>query len=46
MGLDMVIVGVGFFLVSVPILAISILGVFALNLVIALNYRPGRYQIT
>lgn len=46
MSLDIAIVGIGFFLVSLPILAISILSVFALNLVIALNYKPGRYQIT
>ena len=45
MGLDCVIVGIGFFLVSMPILVLSVLGVFALNLVIALNYKPGRYRI-
>lgn len=46
MGVDLCIVVVGFFLVSLPILLLSVLGVLALNMVIALNHKPGRYQIT
>jgi len=46
MAVDVTIVGIGFFLVSMPLLAFSIIGVLALNQVIALNHRPGRYQIT
>lgn len=46
MAVDVLIICVGFFLVTLPILALSVLGVLLLNLVIALNYRPGRYQIT
>lgn len=46
MAVDVTIVGVGFFLVSIPLLACSIIGVLALNQVIALNHRQGRYQIT
>lgn len=46
MGVDVAIVCIGFFLVPLFILALSILGALALNLVIALNHKPGRYQIT
>ena len=46
MSVDVAIVGIGFFLVPLPILALSILGALALNVVIALNHKPGRYQIT
>jgi uncharacterized membrane-anchored protein YitT (DUF2179 family) len=46
MAFDVLIIGIGFFLVSLPILGLSIMGALVLNLVIALNYRPGRYQIT
>lgn len=46
MGVDVVIVGVGFFLVPPLVLALSVLGALALNVVIALNHKPGRYQIT
>ncbi|WP_108125638.1 YitT family protein [Saccharospirillum mangrovi] len=46
MGVDVAIVCVGFFLVPLPVLALSILGALALNVVIALNHKPGRYQIT
>ncbi|ASP40845.1 hypothetical protein CHH28_06300 [Bacterioplanes sanyensis] len=44
--LDACIVGIGFFLVSPWILALSVLGAAALNVVIAMNHKPGRYQIT
>jgi hypothetical protein len=33
-------------LVSLETLAYSVLGAVALNLVIAINHKPGRYQIT
>jgi uncharacterized membrane-anchored protein YitT (DUF2179 family) len=46
MGVDVCIVAIGFFLVSLPVLLLSILGALSLNLVIALNHKPGRYQIT
>jgi uncharacterized membrane-anchored protein YitT (DUF2179 family) len=46
MAVDITIVCVGFFLVHWEILAYSILGAVALNLVIAINHKPGRYQIT
>jgi len=46
MAVDVAIVGIGFFLVPLPVLACSIIGVLALNQVIALNHKPGRYQIT
>ena len=46
MGVDLCIVVVGYFLVSLSILLLSVLGVLALNMVIALNHKPGRYQIT
>lgn len=46
MAVDVAIVCVGFFLVSIEILALSILGAIAMNLVIAINHKPGRYQIT
>lgn len=46
MGVDVAIVCIGFFLVPLPVLGLSVLGALALNLVIALNHKPGRYQIT
>lgn len=46
MGVDVAIVCVGFFLVSLQVLALSILGAVALTIVIAINHKPGRYQIT
>lgn len=46
MTVDAIIVGIGFFMVPIDLLAASILGVLALNQVIALNHKPGRYQIT
>ena len=46
MAVDVSIVCVGFFLVSVEILAWSILGAIALNLVVAINHKAGRYHIT
>jgi uncharacterized membrane-anchored protein YitT (DUF2179 family) len=46
MAVDVTIVCIGFFLVSVEILAYSVLGAVALSLVVAINHKPGRYQIT
>lgn len=46
MAVDVCIVAVGFFLVSFDTLLLSILGAIALNVVIAINHKPGRYQIT
>lgn len=46
MAVDVCIVAIGFFLVSLPLLALSVAGAVALSMVIALNHKPGRYQIT
>ncbi len=44
MGIDCVIVVASFFIVSPWVLVVSILGAIAVNLVLALNHRPGRYM--
>ena len=43
MGLDICILLASTALMSMPLLAISILGVIILNLILALNHRPDRY---
>ncbi|TXR53620.1 YitT family protein [Reinekea thalattae] len=43
---DVCIITVGFFLVPFTTLLLSILGAVAMNMVIAVNHKPGRYQIT
>ncbi|KHN50680.1 YitT family protein [Pectobacterium fontis] len=43
MGVDVVIVLASLFVVSIPMLIASILGATILNLIIAMNHRPGRY---
>jgi uncharacterized membrane-anchored protein YitT (DUF2179 family) len=43
MAVDASIVVAGFLLVSVETLALSVLGAVALNVVLAVNHRPGRY---
>jgi uncharacterized membrane-anchored protein YitT (DUF2179 family) len=45
MGVDFVIVLASLFVVSIPMLIASILGAFVLNLIIAMNHRPGRYRV-
>ncbi len=45
MGVDFVIVLASLFVVSVPMLIASIMGAFVLNLIIAMNHRPGRYMV-
>lgn len=45
MSIDVSIVCIGFFLVSPEVLALSVLGAISLNLVVAINHKPGRYQI-
>ena len=45
MAVDVSIVCIGFFLVSYETLAWSILGAVALNMVVAINHKAGRYQI-
>ena len=45
MGVDCAIVLIGFFLVSIPMLLLSIAGAVAMNTIIAVNHKPGRYQI-
>lgn len=44
MGVDGVVVLASLFLVSLPLLAASIVGVLILNQLIAMNHRPNRYQ--
>ncbi|MCL2896525.1 YitT family protein [Brenneria tiliae] len=45
MGVDIVIVLTSLFVVSIPMLIASILGAIILNLIIAMNHRPGRYAV-
>ncbi|MBJ7223739.1 MULTISPECIES: YitT family protein [unclassified Brenneria] len=45
MGIDVVIVLTSLFVVSIPMLVASILGATLLNLIIAMNHRPGRYAV-
>ncbi|WP_369789141.1 YitT family protein [Rouxiella sp. WC2420] len=45
MGVDFVIVLASLFVVSIPMLIASIMGAFVLNLIIAMNHRPGRYSV-
>ncbi|PWC21701.1 hypothetical protein DDT52_05110 [Brenneria roseae subsp. roseae] len=45
MGVDVVIVLASLFVVSIPMLIASILGATVLNLIIAMNHRPGRYTV-
>ncbi|EHD20196.1 MULTISPECIES: YitT family protein [Brenneria] len=45
MGVDVVIVLASLFVVSIPMLIASILGATILNLIIAMNHRPGRYAV-
>jgi uncharacterized membrane-anchored protein YitT (DUF2179 family) len=44
MGVDGVVVLASLFLVSLPLLAASIVGVLILNQLIAMNHRPNRYR--
>lgn len=43
MAVDAGIVIAGFFLVSLETLALSIVGAIAMNVILAVNHRPGRY---
>ncbi|MCW2483585.1 YitT family protein, partial [Candidatus Symbiopectobacterium sp. NZEC135] len=45
MALDVVIVLASLFVVSIPMLVVSVLGAVILNLIIAMNHRPGRYTV-
>ncbi|WP_428240103.1 YitT family protein [Gynuella sp.] len=45
LAVDCAILLVSYFLVSFEVLAISVLSVIMLNLVIAVNHKPGRYRI-
>ncbi|ELR65223.1 membrane protein [Photobacterium marinum] len=44
MGIDISILIASFFLVSPVILGCSVIGAIILNLVLAMNHKPGRYQ--
>ncbi|MEH6471237.1 MAG: YitT family protein [Halopseudomonas sp.] len=46
MAVDCLILMCSFFIVSWEILLFSVVGAAALNMVITLNHKPGRYQIT
>jgi uncharacterized membrane-anchored protein YitT (DUF2179 family) len=46
LGVDLSILAIGFFIVTLPILALSVAGAVALNIVIAINHKPGRYFIS
>tara|TARA_R110002094_G_scaffold3617_2_gene11766 strand:- start:1169 stop:1783 length:615 start_codon:yes stop_codon:yes gene_type:complete len=46
MGVDFLILMCSFFIVNWQLLVFSVLGAAALNMVITLNHKPGRYQIT
>jgi uncharacterized membrane-anchored protein YitT (DUF2179 family) len=46
LAIDVAIVAASFFVVSPVVLALSILGAIALNVVLAVNHRPGRYVAT
>lgn len=43
MGIDICILTASFFLVSPTVLVLSVLGAIVLNLVLAMNHKPGRY---
>jgi len=45
MGVDTCVVLASLFVVSMPMLAASIVGALILNLIIAMNHRPGRYYV-
>ncbi|MDU6409985.1 MAG: YitT family protein [Yersiniaceae bacterium] len=45
MGVDAAIVLASLFVVSLPMLVASVAGAFLLNLIIAMNHRPGRYSV-
>ena len=45
MGVDTCVVLASLFVVSLPMLAASIVGAVILNLIIAMNHRPGRYFV-
>lgn len=45
MVLDVAIVLASLFVVSIPMLLISVLGAVILNSIIAMNHRPGRYTV-
>lgn len=45
MGVDTCVVLASLFVVQLPMLAASIAGALILNLIIAMNHRPGRYEV-
>ncbi|MDW1838627.1 YitT family protein, partial [Vibrio sp. Vb0718] len=44
MALDCAIVVMSLFIVDVHLIALSVLGAIATNLILAMNHKPGRYQ--
>lgn len=45
MAVDVVIVLASLFVVSIPMLVVSVVGAVIINLIIAMNHRPGRYTV-
>ncbi len=45
MMVDTCVVGASLFVVPPPMLLASVAGAAILNLIIAMNHRPGRYQV-
>ncbi len=44
MALDCTIVAMSFFVVDIYLIALSVVGAIVLNLILAMNHKPGRYQ--
>lgn len=44
LGIDLVILGIAFFVLPPDNLALSVLGAVIVNMILALNHRPGRYM--
>ena len=46
LAVDLSILAIGFFIVSLPILLLSVAGAVTMNVVIAINHKPGRYFVS
>ncbi|WP_394175106.1 YitT family protein [Thalassotalea litorea] len=46
MGVDLSILVTAFFIMPFNLIILSVVGAFAVNLILTLNHKPGRYQIT
>lgn len=45
LGMDLAILSIGFLTIPLPVLSMSVIGAIALNSVLAINHKPGRYNI-